>query len=58
MKKFYLTLVLASALAGNGVSAQTDNNMEDQDVVWRPQTVLSYVKNSDSDSWEKTGTIT
>lgn len=26
MKKFYLALLLASAFAGNGVSAQTDTN--------------------------------
>ena len=58
MKKFNLALLLAATLAGNGVSAQTDTNRGDNDVVWKPQTVLSYVKNSESDSWGKPETIT
>lgn len=36
MKKFNLALLLAATLAGNVVSAQTDTNRGDNDVVWKP----------------------
>ena len=52
MKKFYLVLLLVSVLTDNGVSAQTDtNNGGGNNVVWKPQTVLRYVKDSESGSW-------
>ena len=56
MKNFYFALLLASAFAGNSVSAQTDTNRGGNNVVWKPQTVLAYTMDEVvSPSWENAG---